>query len=91
MSKKIIRCDNTRLKELLTNRDIIYSAIYQEVTDPSDEDLRRLNNLKLLQPFEKDLLYLCSEYPVAKVAEIYCVSKKHIYNQLHNIQNKLSK
>lgn len=89
MSKKIIRCDNSLLKELLTNRDEIYTAINQEVIDVDDEQLSRLNKVNLLQPFERDLLYLSSFMPVAKIAEVYCVSKKHIYNQLHNIQNKL--
>lgn len=93
MSNKIKRCNNALLKNLLKDRDTIFEATINEAINNGELDdlqLKTINNICKLQPFEKDLLYLRSLYSVQLIAETYCVSKAHIYNQLNKIQNKLN-
>ena len=89
MSKKIERCNNDKLKELLRERDEIYQSVQSEPHNFSDSELDIFNRVSLLQPFERDLLYLSSKMPVKEIANVYVVSTTHLYNQLHNIQKKL--
>lgn len=58
--------------------------------DLDDKELIRINKYKKLSQFEKDLLYLISQYSVAEVANLYCCSRTHIYNNLKSIQKKLN-
>ena len=89
MSKKIKRCNNEELRECLRERDEIYRSIQLEEHNFSDEEEAIFKRVSLLQPFERDLLYLSSKMSVKEIAKVYVVSTTHLYNQLHNIQKKL--
>lgn len=80
--------NNQQLLDALKDSKDVISDIYE--LDLSDEELIRVNKYKKLSQFEKDLLYLISQHSVAEVANLYCCSRTHIYNNLKSIQKKLN-
>lgn len=85
---KIKTCNNEELKLLLSERDdVLQSAI--EESDLDDSQLEKIKKYKNLEEWQKDILYLCSVMPAQKVADLYCVSKTHIYNILKKTKSML--
>lgn len=81
--------DNLKLKEALSDRNNVISAI-NDLTDYDDEQLLKLQKFNNLTQFEKDLMYLCATMDsVISVAKIYGCSRQYIYKLLHKIQKKL--
>lgn len=86
---KYTTCDNETLKILLLDRDdVLQSAI--EESDLDDIQLKKIKKYKQLEEWQKDVLYLCSIMPAQKVADLYCVSKTHIYNTLKKIESLIA-
>ena len=51
-----------------------------------DEEVKRVEAYKQLSPLEQDIFFLCSQYPVAEVADLYDVCRQHIYQRLKAIK-----
>ena len=81
--------DNLKLKEALSDRNNVISAI-NDLTDYDDEQLLKLQKFNNLTQFEKDLMYLCATMDsVISVAKIYGCSRQYIYKLLNKIKEKL--
>lgn len=57
--------------------------------DLDDKELLKVNKYKQLSQFEKDLLYLYSQYSVIEISKLYSVSRSHIYTKIKEINKKL--
>lgn len=86
---KIKTCNNAELKLLLSERDDVLLSAESEY-DLDDAQLDKIKKYKNLEEWQKDIFYLSSIMPVQKVADLYCVSKTHIYNILKKT-NKILK
>lgn len=85
-----------KIKTAYNNQDLINhlkdsKEVIKGLTDfdLDDEELERINKFKRLSQFEKDLIFLSSQYSIDTVAQLYCVSKSHIYNLLNITKEKL--
>lgn len=88
---RITKENNDKLKESLIERDITINATleYAETLDLDDHQLYIIKKYTKLSQFQKDLLYLASFKSVSEIAELYCVSRSHIYNTLKKIKENL--
>lgn len=97
---KVLKANNDRLKAALSTRDddiqamLEYMEIKQNQYDNEqdqydDEQLQMVKNYQKLTQFQKDLLYLTIGHPVSEIADMYQVSKTHIYETLKKIKIKL--
>lgn len=83
---------NQALLDALKNRDELYNTIINETSNGyiyDDKQQRRIKRIKSLTQFQKDLLYLSSQMSVYKVAELYGVSARYLYNHLKLIDDIL--
>lgn len=85
---KIKTCNNEELKLLLLDRDEVLQSAMSEA-DLDDASLQKIKRYKKLDEWQQDILYLSAILPVQKVADLYAVSKTHIYNVLKKINKTL--
>lgn len=78
---------NKELIAALQDRNETYNSCFQ--FDLDDEQIEKLNRYNNLSQFEKDVLYLYSQYNVTEVARLYGCSKQLIYSRLKEIKDKL--
>lgn len=74
------------LNKLSDSKDVINHLLD---FDLDDNELLKVNKYKQLSQFEKDLLYLYSQYSVIEISKLYSVSRSHIYTKIKEINNKL--
>lgn len=74
------------LNKLIDSKDVINHLLD---FDLDDNELLKVNKYKQLSQFEKDLLYLYSQYSVIEISKLYSVSRSHIYTKIKEINNKL--
>lgn len=83
---------NQALIEALKDRDEIYEALLEKCSDGNlydDKEQIRINKIKSLTQFQKDLLYLSSKMSVYEIAPLYSVSARYLYNHLKIIKDIL--
>lgn len=79
--------NNQALIDALAPSKQVYEDLLAEMPhlDLDDEQVKAVKRYATLSQFEKDLLYLVSQYKVTEVAELYGVSKTVIYNKLKQL------
>lgn len=89
---KVNKINNDKLKAALQNRDETIKNMYfyiNEEANLDDEQMIKVAKYIKLSQFQKDLLYLTTNYSVAEIADMYQVSTTHIYNTLKKIKKIL--
>ena len=82
--------NNKDLLDALKDRDKTYEDILNYADkDYSDEEIIKLNKIKNLTQFQKDLLYLSSKMSVYDIADLYSVSARYLYNHIKIIKDIL--
>lgn len=82
-------CNNDEIKAALKDYKSIIDSL-PNTYDFDDNELTLLNKFKSLPQLDRDILFLISQYPVSKVADMYAVSRQYIYRLKNKIYDKLN-
>lgn len=85
----MIKIDNEKLKDLLKDRDVILSSLYDE--DIDDTQYNKLKYLKSLKPLDLDIFYLCTLYGTTYTSKIYGCSVRLLQYKVKSIKDNLNK
>lgn len=85
----MIKIDNEKLKDLLKDRDVILSSLYDE--DIDDTQYNKLKYLKTLKPLDLDIFYLCTLYGTTYTSKIYGCSVRLLQYKVKSIKDNLNK
>lgn len=84
--------NNQLLLDALKPKQQVFKDL-QELTNPNTFDDSQLKTIHIYlnkcTDFERDLLYLVSQYNIVEVSKLYGVSRTHIYTMLKKIRKKL--
>lgn len=85
----MIKIDNEKLKDLLKDRDLILTSLYDE--DIDDTQYKKLEYLKTLKPLDLDIFYLCTIYGTSFTSKIYGCSMRLLQYKVKEIKDNLNK